>query len=215
MVSVRCSDNLHVFALPDHNKFSTLSYTTAIFPNFCIWRRSLRSNLGGNDPTKTLSSHLNMTVVQFLHYTSIAYWDMGHLESSESTQMKSQNDPASPEIAHKSSANSSFPARVCDIECCAVCSRERKKKTCRVNKWRGEGRFSISSFFRPCVLIASVTLTQLVNLVNLLLLERIIPTVITRPAIFPVTSTYDYGCCNKTKLQVTKQYKCQLWKKTD
>ena len=42
--------------------------------------------------------------------------------------MKSQNDPASREIAHKSSANSSFPARVCDIECCAVCSRKKKKK---------------------------------------------------------------------------------------
>ena len=44
---------------------------------------------------------------------------------------------------------------------------EKEKKTCRVNKWRGEGRFHISSFFLPCVLIASVTLTQLVNLVNL------------------------------------------------
>ena len=37
---------------PDHNKFSSLSNTTmgAIFPNLCSWRRSLYSNLGGNDP---------------------------------------------------------------------------------------------------------------------------------------------------------------------
>ena len=39
---------------PDHNKFSSLSNTTvvAIFPNLCSWRRSLYSNLGGNDPEK-------------------------------------------------------------------------------------------------------------------------------------------------------------------
>ena len=38
---------------PDHNKFSSLSNTTvvAIFPNLCLWRRSLCSNLqGGIDP---------------------------------------------------------------------------------------------------------------------------------------------------------------------
>ena len=38
---------------PDHNKFSSLSSTTvvAIFPNLCLWRRSLCSNLqGGIDP---------------------------------------------------------------------------------------------------------------------------------------------------------------------
>ena len=39
---------------PDHNKFSSLSNTTvvAIFPNLCLWRRSLCSNLGGIDPEK-------------------------------------------------------------------------------------------------------------------------------------------------------------------
>ena len=39
---------------PHHNKFSSLSNTTVvlIFPNFCLWRRSLRSNLGGIDPEK-------------------------------------------------------------------------------------------------------------------------------------------------------------------
>ena len=37
---------------PDHNKLSSLSNTTAvaIFPNICLWRRSLCSNLGGIDP---------------------------------------------------------------------------------------------------------------------------------------------------------------------
>ena len=36
---------------PDHNKFSSLSKTTvvAIFPNLCLWRRSLCSSLGGID----------------------------------------------------------------------------------------------------------------------------------------------------------------------
>ena len=39
---------------PDHNKFSSLSNTTvvAIFPNVCLWRRSLCSNLAGIDPEK-------------------------------------------------------------------------------------------------------------------------------------------------------------------
>ena len=39
---------------PDHNKFSSLSNTTvvAIFPNLCLWRRSLCSNLGGIDSAK-------------------------------------------------------------------------------------------------------------------------------------------------------------------
>ena len=39
---------------PDHNKFSSLSNTTvvAIFPNLCLWRRSLCSKLGGIDPEK-------------------------------------------------------------------------------------------------------------------------------------------------------------------
>ena len=39
---------------PDHDKFSSLSNTTvvAIFPNVCLWRRSLCSNLAGIDPEK-------------------------------------------------------------------------------------------------------------------------------------------------------------------
>ena len=39
---------------PDHNKFSSLSNTTvvSIFPNLCLRRRSLYSNLGGIDPEK-------------------------------------------------------------------------------------------------------------------------------------------------------------------
>ena len=39
---------------PDHNKFSSLSDTTvvAIFPNVCLWRRSLCLNLAGIDPEK-------------------------------------------------------------------------------------------------------------------------------------------------------------------
>ena len=39
---------------PDHNKFSSLSNTTvvAIFPNVCLWRCSLCSNLAGIDPEK-------------------------------------------------------------------------------------------------------------------------------------------------------------------
>ena len=39
---------------PDHNKFSSLSNTTVvvIFPNVCLWRRSLCSNLAGIDPEK-------------------------------------------------------------------------------------------------------------------------------------------------------------------
>ena len=38
----------------DHNKVSSLSNTivVAIFPNLCLWRRSLCANLGGIDPEK-------------------------------------------------------------------------------------------------------------------------------------------------------------------
>ena len=41
---------------PDHKKLSSLSNTivVAIFPNLCLWRRNLFSNLGGIDP---VSSH--------------------------------------------------------------------------------------------------------------------------------------------------------------
>ena len=39
---------------PDHDKFSSFSNTTvvAIFPNVCLWRHSLCSNLAGIDPEK-------------------------------------------------------------------------------------------------------------------------------------------------------------------
>ena len=39
---------------PNYGKFSSLSNTTvvAIFPNICLWRRSLCSNLAGIDPEK-------------------------------------------------------------------------------------------------------------------------------------------------------------------
>ena len=45
---LRCHCNL------DHNKFSSLSDTTvvAIFPNLCLWRLSLFSNLRGINPEK-------------------------------------------------------------------------------------------------------------------------------------------------------------------
>ena len=48
VISLLCHCN------PNHNKFSSLSNITvvAIFPNLCLWRRSLCSNLGGIDPEK-------------------------------------------------------------------------------------------------------------------------------------------------------------------
>ena len=54
MLLPRCHCN------PDHNKFSSLSNTTvvAIFPNLCLWRRSLFSNFGRYWPCKTVSNHL-------------------------------------------------------------------------------------------------------------------------------------------------------------
>ena len=46
---------------PDHNKVSSLFNTTVvlIFPNPCLWRRSLRSNLGGIHPKKLYRANLN------------------------------------------------------------------------------------------------------------------------------------------------------------
>ena len=45
MASFGCYDNSDVIATRDHNKFSSLSNTTvvAIFPNVCLWCRSLCS----------------------------------------------------------------------------------------------------------------------------------------------------------------------------
>ena len=46
---------------PDHNKVSSLSNTTvvSIFPNLCLWRRSLRSNFRGIDLEKLYRATLN------------------------------------------------------------------------------------------------------------------------------------------------------------
>ena len=54
---------------PDHNKFSSLSNTTvvSIFPNLCLWRRSLCSNLGDIDPEKLYRATLNTKPLQFFH----------------------------------------------------------------------------------------------------------------------------------------------------
>ena len=48
---------------PDHNKVSSLSNITVvlIFPNLCLWRRSLRLNLGGIDPEKLYRATLTVT----------------------------------------------------------------------------------------------------------------------------------------------------------
>ena len=47
---------------PNHNKFSPLSNTTvvSIFPNLCLWRCSLCSNLGGIDPEKLYPATLKL-----------------------------------------------------------------------------------------------------------------------------------------------------------
>ena len=56
---------------PDHNKISSSSNTTvvSVFPNLCLWRRSLRSNVGGIDPEKlyraTLSYARAIRVISF------------------------------------------------------------------------------------------------------------------------------------------------------
>ena len=46
---------------------------------------------------------------------------MKHMESSERTQTKSQDDRPSPELPHESRANLRVPARVCEVEGGAVC----------------------------------------------------------------------------------------------
>ena len=52
---LRCHCNL------DHNKLSSLSNTTvvAVFPNLCLWRGSLCSNLRGIDPKNLYRATLN------------------------------------------------------------------------------------------------------------------------------------------------------------
>ena len=48
---------------------------------------------------------------------------MNHLESSESTQIKSQNDRQTPEIPHESRVNLRVPVRFNDTEGGAICSK--------------------------------------------------------------------------------------------
>ena len=54
---------------PDHNKLSSLSNRTlvAIFPNICLWRRSLSSNLGGIDPKKLYRA----TLIDFFYHVMV------------------------------------------------------------------------------------------------------------------------------------------------
>ena len=49
----------------DHNKVSSLSNATvvSIFPNLCLWRRSLRSNVGGIDLEKLYRATLRERLV--------------------------------------------------------------------------------------------------------------------------------------------------------
>ena len=65
---LRCRCNL------DHKKFSSLSNTNkvAIFPNLCLWRRSLCSNLRGIDPEKLYRATLNSLLGEWgtRHYSA-------------------------------------------------------------------------------------------------------------------------------------------------
>ena len=60
---------------PDHNKFSSSSNTTvvAIFPNLCLWRRSLCSKLGGIETEKLYQATLKETSSMELEYMQICY----------------------------------------------------------------------------------------------------------------------------------------------
>ena len=77
---------------------------------------------------KRISSDIYITFIgSFFHCACITFRDMKHLESSESTQWKSQSDRPSPEIPHKSGANRwRLTSRVCDVEGGAVCSKNNK-----------------------------------------------------------------------------------------
>ena len=87
-----------------------MCFLLACFPllsqGFCDKRTSCTSNLGS-----------------FFHCACILYRDMKHLESSVNTQKGSQNDHPSLKIPHEIRANSWVPARVCDVEGDAVCSK--------------------------------------------------------------------------------------------
>ena len=67
VASFRCYDNSDVIVTLIIKKVSFLSNTTVvtIFPNLCLWRRSLCSTLGGIDPEELASSHLNTEELKF------------------------------------------------------------------------------------------------------------------------------------------------------
>ena len=79
--------------------------------------KRISSNAGNFYGTLANSSTLPFE----MHYLS--RYEALELESSENTQIKSQNDRPSPEISRESRANSQVPARVCDVEGGAVCSK--------------------------------------------------------------------------------------------
>ena len=64
---------------PDHNKFSSLSNTTVvlIFPNLCLWRRSVRSNVGGIHSKKLYRATLSQNVTHQIRVVK-KYQDFYH-----------------------------------------------------------------------------------------------------------------------------------------
>ena len=74
---------------PDHNKFSSLSNTTvvSIFPNLCLWRRSVRSNLGDIDLEKLYRAMLvfhSYSVFKYLPALNTEYSDADFNDFSDS-----------------------------------------------------------------------------------------------------------------------------------
>ena len=61
---------------PDHNKVSSLSNTTVvlIFPNLCLWRRSLRSNVGGMHSKKLYRATLKHKTVSLAVNQPFKHW---------------------------------------------------------------------------------------------------------------------------------------------
>ena len=47
-----------------------------IFPNLCLWRRSLRSNLGGIDPEKLYRATLRMTIFNIKEQLQSFHFDV-------------------------------------------------------------------------------------------------------------------------------------------
>ena len=73
---------------------------------------------------KCISSYVYVTLAysSTVHALPIEI-SINHLESLESTQVKLQNDPPSPEIPHESRANLRVPAQLNDIKGGAICSK--------------------------------------------------------------------------------------------